>query len=421
MPVRLRESYINGLRPRPRAYAVRDAAVTGLMVVVNAQSKSYAVQRDLWRGTRGRRHLVKTVRHHIGRVDEMSLDDARTAAQEVVAKIKRGIDPGAPEGTPRDAETWTVGQLWAHYADDLATREAAERTVADFREVLDDHLPDWRGLPLNELRRSMCRERHRELSQRTGKVVANRALQSLRAAYNFALRAVDDPDALPDNPVTAVTFNKERRREAVIMPDDLPDWWRRVQGLPNPLRVEMHTLGLLSGLRPSNLVGLQREWLRLGDSAITIPAASMKSRRQFDLPLSERMLACVRRAITIGDALHPGTPWLFPTRNRAGDRMQTQVWKERVLPSETGHILRHTYRTLAHAAGVSQIDTQLLMDHKVPGVTGRYLHDRALFNHLCDCQEKVSAYILSLLTPVERRPQARRAKTDCIVAPLVSS
>jgi len=31
--------------------------------------------------------------------------------------------------------------------------------------------------------------------------------------------------------VRAVTFNRERRREAVIMPEDLPDWWARVQAL----------------------------------------------------------------------------------------------------------------------------------------------------------------------------------------------
>ena len=96
---------------------------------------------------------------------------------------------------------------------------------------------------MTELRRSACRERHRQITENHGPVAANRTFRALRAAYNFALRTVDDPDALPDNPVRAVTFNKERRREAVIMPDDLPHWWQRVQELPNPLRREMHLLG----------------------------------------------------------------------------------------------------------------------------------------------------------------------------------
>ena len=82
------------------------------MVVVNKRSKSYAVQRDLWVGRRGQRRLEKTVRYTIGRTDEVSLDDARTAAQEVIARIKRGVDPNAPE-PERQANTWTLGDLWA--------------------------------------------------------------------------------------------------------------------------------------------------------------------------------------------------------------------------------------------------------------------------------------------------------------------
>jgi hypothetical protein len=39
---------------------------------------------------------------------------------------------------------------------------------------------------------------------------------------------VDNSDLLPDNPVKAVTFNKERASNRVIMPDDLLNWWRKI-------------------------------------------------------------------------------------------------------------------------------------------------------------------------------------------------
>jgi len=55
-----------------------------------------------------------------------------------------------------------------------------------------------------------------------GKVTANHMMRDFRAAYNLALRIIDDPDLLPDNPVKAVTFNKERSSNRVIMPEDLP-------------------------------------------------------------------------------------------------------------------------------------------------------------------------------------------------------
>ena len=92
-------------------------------------------------------------------------------------------------------------------------------------------------------------------------VTANKVFRDFRAAYNFALKVIDDPDSLPSNPVLAVTFHKERASEEVIMPDDLLNWWRRVQAIGNPLRRDMHELGLLCGHRPGTPVTLRREWV----------------------------------------------------------------------------------------------------------------------------------------------------------------
>jgi len=278
---------------------------------------------------------------------------------------------------------------------DLRARECAERTIADVAALVKRYLSDWKPLPISEIRRSMARERHRYISAKHGKAVANHALRLFQAAYNLALRVVDDADALPDNPVKAVTYNRVRSSNRVIMPDELPELWAKVQALPNPLRRAMHTLGLFSGLRPGTLVSLRREWLRLDESAISIP--HMKSGRPFDLPLSRHMVALVREALEAGDMLFPGSPWLFPTRNKQGQVKATATWKERTLPNETGHILRHTYRTIAQRTGIDQIDARLLLDHKVLGIDGVYIHEKALFDRLVAAQERMSAAILQLL------------------------
>ena len=393
-PRKLTETYINRLPFEGRPYAVRDTHTTGLMVAINKTSKSYKVQRDLWRGQRGRRRLVKTVRCTLGTTEQLTLDEARTRAQEVIAQIKRGTDPNSP-AAGSGAEVWTVGTLWDEYEADMRQRGLSDRTIDGFRYHLDKYLTDWRAVPLTELRRSTCRERHGKITERHGPYPANQIMRSLRAAWNFALRVVDDPDALPGNPVAAVTFHRERRREAVIMPQDLPAWWARVQALENPLRREMQTLGILSGLRPGTLVGVERDWIDLEAQAIKIPR--MKSGREFHLPLSGPMVEIVQRALELGDVLYPRASWLFPTRSNDGRRViATQVWREKRLPSETGHILRHTYRTLAHAAGITETDGRLLLDQKVPGISGVYIQERALFDHLQDRQEHMSAYILKL-------------------------
>jgi len=144
-------------------------------------------------------------------------------------------------------------------------------------------------------------------------------------------------------------------------------------------------------------VTLRREWIKLEKSTISIP--KMKSGRPFDLPLSQYMCTIVEDALRAGNVMHPGSPWLFPARNRQGALIATRCWKEKALPSETGHILRHNYRTAAKRAGVDTVDARLLMDHTVPGIDGVYVHSAALFERLLEQQELVTAHMQSLIAP----------------------
>lgn len=343
-PTRLTEAFVQKVQYKEKFAVIRDTKVTGLMLVVNKCSKSYKIQRDLWAGHRGRRRLVKTVRYTLGTTEDMSLEEARIRAEEMLSQIKRGVDPNAKPTIA--AERWTVEKLYEEYGHDLRTRDRSERTFEDMKARLKRYLPKWKTMPINEIKRSFAREEHKRITKDHGPVVANQSLRDFRACYNFALKVVDDPDSLPPNPIVAVTFNKERASNRVLMPDYLPEWWAKVQAIPNPIRRDMHTLGILSGLRPGTLVSLRREWVNLKEKAISIPR--MKSGRSFDLPLSDYMVTLVQRVMDTCDVLYPGSPWLFPTRStKTRGIIVTQVWKEKCLPSETGHILRHTYRTIA--------------------------------------------------------------------------
>lgn len=392
-PVRLTEAFVQKVQFNEKLAVIRDTKVTGLMLVVNKCSKSYKIQRDLWAGQRGRRKLVKTVRLTLGTTEDMSLDEARMRAEEMLTQIKRGVDPNAK---PKEqTATWTVARLYKEYADDMRTRDRSERTITDMNARLNRYLPKWKDTPINEIKRSFAREEHKRVTKDHGVTVANQAFRDFRACYNFALKVMDDPDALPPNPVAAVTFNKERRAGKVLMMDELPEWWAKVQDISNPIRRDMHMLGLLSGLRPGTLVSIRREWINLKEKAISIPR--MKSGRSFDLPLSDYMVTLVERIMAKGDVLYEGTPWLFPTRStKTRGVIVTQVWKEKTLPSETGHILRHTYRTIAQRTCIDKIEARLLLDHKVQGIDGVYIHEKALFDKLVATQNVMTAAILQI-------------------------
>ena len=159
-PTKLTEAFIRNLTCEDKPFLIRDTMIKGLMIAVNKHSKSYKVQRDLWVGQRGRRRKAKTVRHTLGTTLELTLDDARTRAMEVIAQIKQGEDPNAPTGATSCAEMWTVQQMFDEYAEDLRTRECAPRTIVDVVAQRNRYFVDWIEVPIGDVTRTMARERH---------------------------------------------------------------------------------------------------------------------------------------------------------------------------------------------------------------------------------------------------------------------
>lgn len=413
-PTRLNKKIIDGLPPvgpGQKAYLVRDTVVRGLMLGVNRQSRTWKVQRDLYRDGK----LIKTVRTAIGEWPDMDVDAARMKAQEVIAGIKRGIDPNAPpEIIPvRDSVlSWTVERLYEEYAADLRKRNARDRTVDEMSWRLDAHLGDWKARAITSLTRAECRARHDHITAKIaaaykdhegkkrnydGKRTANHVMKELKSALNFAATLCEDDEIMPGNPVAAVTMHKQRAANRSLAFDDLPEWWSKIQALSNPLRRAMHTLGILSGLRPGALVAIRREWIDVDKQVINIPHTHMKSNEPFALPLSRYMSDIVRTAIAIGDLTFAKPEWLFPTRARNGETViATQVWKEKSLPSETGHILRHTYRTIAETTSIPQTHRRLLLDHALGGMDNVYVDKKQLFRDLLASQEVMTDMILKL-------------------------
>ncbi len=169
MPEKLTEAGVKALKYDGKPAVVRDAKVTGLLVAVNKTGKSYKVQRDLWQGPRGRKVLVKTVRHTLGTTEDMTLDDARSRALAVLDQIKRGIDPNAPPPDPSaDAGAWTVRRMFEEYGADMRARGCVERSIQDMMERLDRYLPKWGDTPITDVKRSAARDEHRRIRTSTG-------------------------------------------------------------------------------------------------------------------------------------------------------------------------------------------------------------------------------------------------------------
>jgi hypothetical protein len=85
--------------------------------------------------------------------------------------------------------------------------------------------------------------------------------------------------------------------------------------------------------------------------------------------------------------MHPehSATWIFPAAEHKEDRS---------VLSHRGGDLHQTWRTIAVAAGIGEMEAHLLLNYKLRGVSAGYITRSALLTHLVDAQARVSARIL---------------------------
>lgn len=387
----LTDRTIDRLSPAMRGqYVVRDEELRGFFVVVGSKRKTFVVQGECRQN--GKRYYKKVT---IGRAGDMTTRDARVHAKAMLAKIAKGGLVAAPP-KPSAAVEVTLGQAWTRYrVTHLQRKERSEATIRGYADHVERVLADWLDTPLKVLGDNprMVAERHDQITVASGPYAANGAMRTLRAIYNHARRLARDLPA--DNPTTGVDWNIQRRRDTAMGVEDLPRWFREAGRLRHPIRREFHLFTLLSGSRPGALMQARVEDLDLQRRVLHIPRPKGGAKRAFDIPLSRPMIRCLIRAMRVGRILHTeaAETWIFTADSAAGHMIEHKDPRSRLF--KWGNDLRQSYRTLGQAAGLSEIDMHLLMNHSVPGVNAGYItRAKLLGDHLRAAQEGLSGFII---------------------------
>lgn len=398
-------------RGRVLSYSVRDTLVPGLMVVVNANSKSFAVQRDLYseeRDAQGRRVKLGTRRIRLGDAKSfLSIEAVRAKAQEVIAQLRAGIDPNKPaepEMQPAPKKEFTFVQALESYIDRCERKARRPSTIKGYRNLFNRYFEDWADRPLKELGDDTLGvdERHRHITKHNGAVAANQAMRILRAVYRHARRKMRD---LPPTPTDAVDFNDEKRRDLIVT--DWPAFWAAVHGLRNPVTRDWYLFLAFTGMRRTAASEARIEHLNLDQGFLHVPNPKGGPKRAFDLPLSGFLVDMLRQRVKENaEVFGADYPWLFPSHFSDSGHLTEAHVKTKGLVNP--HALRHSFATAATAAGLDPFAIKLLLNHQLPGVTGGYIHSSALGATLREAQERVTAYLLG---QIHRNvlPLARRA------------
>jgi len=359
MPKKLTKTIINNLKYKPSGpskQAIFDTRLPGFGVrVYSSGRKSYVLQY----GPSNARRLMVLAPCTTG----TDVDKLREQAQTLLRRYERdSIDPLAEQLRQNSS---TVGAVVNNYIDakesSWATREAPR-----CRSRLKNHIgAKLSALPLNDLTRRHVREMHKTATK-AAPYEANRTVQLLRAAINWAITELDWPASElsgGSNPAHGIKLNTEKSRKEWVRPGEIPSLIDAIEKEPDPWMRAFFQMLLYTGARLSELLTLRWRDVDLPNGSLTF--FDTKNKTDHNLPLAPD-------AIDLLTAIPKtkGNPYVFNGHKRGQHLINPYKACKRVLKRAeierrvTIHDVRRTVGSLLASSGYSTQQIGKLLNHK---------------------------------------------------------
>ncbi|HEY7567073.1 MAG TPA: integrase arm-type DNA-binding domain-containing protein [Gemmatimonadaceae bacterium] len=242
---RLNQRAIDSLQPRAGAqYVAWDSSVPGFGVRVSpAGTKTFILKYRLKSG----RVRWKT----IGRVDDLTLVEARNRAIDDRGLVARGKDPSAENDRARGAIT--VADAAGRFLTDYVAVECSASTLRTYKQAINSYIRPWLGaVPLIDLTQADVEKLHHRL--RSTPYVANRAVAVMSKLCSWS--------KVQPNPCKGVELYAEKKRDRYLNRDEYAKLGRalrsgRKSGAYASAALTAIELLLLTGCRPMEIASMQ--------------------------------------------------------------------------------------------------------------------------------------------------------------------
>jgi integrase len=242
---------------------------------------------------RQRGRVFKTT---LGRVGNLTLDDARQTARAYVGRIALGFDPIAEKiaedrrhndalDAVRRAKAenassgeFTTGMTVGKWAASRKDDRRSPRYVAGIRNALERTLMPVLDLPARELNKSRIQDLINAAEER-GPAAAAQALMALSLAFKYAIKN----GWLETNPCIALEAPKLKARTRTLAGREIQRIWRAAGALPSPAGNYIRFL-FATGVRRNE--ALEARWSEIEGDRWAIPKERMKAGREFIVPLT---------------------------------------------------------------------------------------------------------------------------------------
>ncbi len=349
----LTETRVKALKPRKSVREVRDGRLRGFGVRVSPSGRKQFFIHCQHRGAR----IWKIV----GDAASMSVTDARAAAAEMLAAIRRGGEaPLTPDETlfeavagiafRRHEGVWKPGTM-----------------IVNRNYLCNQLLPHFAGRQIAAIDRQEVRNWFARL--RATPVAADRSMPVLSVIMREAEAMGLRPEG--SNPCRGIRRYRRKGRERFLCADELRRLSARLKAHEArwPQHVAVIRLLLLTGCRKGEILTLQWSDYREGRLFLR------------DSKTGPRTVWLSEPARTVLDRLERKGRWIFPASR--GDRPRSGCWlfhfwnrvrAEADLEDARLHDLRHTHASLALRQGETVLAIGRLLGHRRPETTLKYTH-----------------------------------------------
>lgn len=354
----------------------------GLYLVVPKSGRSYWMLRFTSNGKRKEMTL--------GKVDDLSLADARTEAALKMKQHREGLDPLIEKKRAIYGPMGTVDDLFTDWHEGNIKR--LKHHHIPFRVYTKDIAPVIGQMQPTAVTGRDIRQILRNIAESNRPTIANDALLYCKQLFNHAIKL----DIITHNPASAFDVadagGVENSRDRALTLEELSFVFKKFRDNTDSFTRDNYlacALLVLLGVRKGELTEAPWSEFDLDAKVWYLPSARSKSGAAIDIPLPDLALEWLHELKVRAF----GSPYVFPNRrpskvphmgkdtlNRAIAKLFGKEPGKAVQPENkmgdleyfTVHDLRRTCRSLLAAIGVPSHVAERCLNHKLKGVEGIY-------------------------------------------------
>jgi integrase len=360
---KLTKRIVEAAEIRPTEYFVWDDDLPGFgLRVLTSGRKGYVVQYRAGRRSR---------RMSLGPSTVLACEQARTRAMAIIAAAKNGDDPAARRDAARAAIT--VKELAERFDKEHVSLRLKESTAKGYRRMLQRVIiPALGSRRVTEVTRTDVAKIHHEF--RDTPYDANRCLEILSKMFSLAEMWGLRPDGT--NPRKHIKKYPEEKRERFLSTAEL----KRVgevlrdmerEGIELASAIAAIRLLIFTGCRLSEIMKLRWEHVDFTTKALRLP----------DSKTGAKVVHIGQPAIEVLESIEhfDQNPWVIVGIKPGANLTDLQPFWQRVraragLKDARIHDLRHTFASIAVAAGQGLPMIGKLLGHTQVQTTHRYAH-----------------------------------------------